>query len=784
MSDKEEEVLDIPEFEKNLPENTTANPSPTAFVVHNPNVTSRQVHLHSTSSHSVPVNLPPYPFPKEDFVNFSKNQPSKYNNNIAIRDEYLQTKFDPLGEKKISKNGFFFDHEKNERIVVSTFTLPGKGKKLYVMATDISKELQFRDSYLFLHKNKSLIKYIANEADKAFLIKNGILQSVFKSRTIGVVTFRSLFLIYGARLLKKGKRLADDYWEELGKNEGFTENDPVIHTVHHSSNNDSLNNFDGTGAGGSDSGGNHGDNYSKIDLKNINKKLFGGADQQGGLNNKLSNYYADIPSNVPIPVSMENHPFITNVKFKKYDEPQYRLKYPQRQYLDNLLLAEPSNEVKQNYLLSSGITNSPILSKPLITFNANGQIYENNSAVITSPGGSVPSSITSSLLNNENLISSNGDNIYYVSCLQGQGIAGAINLSKNIVSPNYRLPVNDRNETDKTKLEELLNSIPLSNSEDLIGKKSNVGLKFYQVNNVIEKVINLQKDESLNNTEETKQADSEPKPEAHTPVKVEHEKPAVKVEAFDLDDNTEDLKVNGNGASIKKVRSLEYAHNATSFNQNINNYGKLRSSQWKYYWFDKTGGYSLVKKNLKKKALQVYEKQQQQQQQTKPQQPQTNLETKPQPQPRPQSANETSSEKQGFGEDKSTEKSKEEKEGEIKPIEGPYFKYTIVPKSHNRKRTNGQQHQKPNDLVELDLNEDSDSEVIDEKVTYLPLNYPISLEDRNKLEKEKQQLLEEYKTSHTELQESELDLSKIEFQHMLKTKTVKRRRFNPNAVIS
>lgn len=672
-------MSEVPEVELKLPANTPDEPHPTAFVVHNPNVSNRQIHLNFTSTHSVPINLPAYPFPKEDFVDYNKYQPESFNDGIALKDEYLQIKFDDKGEKKISKNGYLTEETKNSRIVVSTFTLPGRGKKLYVMATDISKELQFRDSYLFLNKNKSLVKYVTNEADKLFLIKQGILQSVFKSRVIGVITFRSLYLIYGARLISEGKRVVDDYWEELAVAEEFSPSDPVYNLLNLEMN---LGSGDGNDGGSGGSGGDIGEKglrlMGKSDLLRLNKRF---EENQGFIGDGAMGDFTG-NTNVPIPVNVENHPFINNTRFRLHRQKHYRLNYDQKKHLDQLILPEPSTELKQNYLLSSGIANTTILNRPL--YSVNGQVPHPRPVEITSPGGSVPPSITLSLLNNDSLTSSNGDNIYWVTCLQGEGITGTVNLSKNIVTPNYRLNPHG-NRVEKSKLDELATSIPVTANPKLLDRRSHVGLKFSTLKNVVSHICDIE---------------NAPKAE---PV------------AKQLVSSQNRLVLDGRESSTEQLRSLEYLHNAVSANQNINNYRNLRLSQWKYYWFQRSGGYNLTKKNLKRKL--AAEK------------------------PKPDSG----------------------------PIRGELFDYQL-----------GGDKSEEN-VVTIDLNENSDEEVLEEKSMPLPMNYQFSNQDKHDLYRQKGQIVTQFQMAHPEA--NHMDLGKLQFQQLLTAKTIKRKKPNSNSLI-
>ncbi|QNQ00319.1 Chromatin structure-remodeling complex subunit rsc7 [Yarrowia lipolytica] len=140
-------------------------------------------------------------------------------------DEFVVSEFDPEGEKKIDLDG---RPQGGREFRMNTFKLPGRGSKLFMMATECAKELNFRDSYLLFNKNKSLYKMIASQKDKEALIALGLLPYSFRSRVIGIITARSIYRQFGARAIVDGKRVTDDYWEAAAIEQGFTESDPVI----------------------------------------------------------------------------------------------------------------------------------------------------------------------------------------------------------------------------------------------------------------------------------------------------------------------------------------------------------------------------------------------------------------------------------------------------------------------------------------------------------------------------------------------------------------------------
>lgn len=82
-----------------------------------------------------------------------------------------------------------------------------------MLAMDPSKILGYRDSYLFFQRNPSLKRVRINEEEKNMLVGMGLLIAWFKGREVAVVTARSVFKRFGSRIVQKGKRITDDYFE-------------------------------------------------------------------------------------------------------------------------------------------------------------------------------------------------------------------------------------------------------------------------------------------------------------------------------------------------------------------------------------------------------------------------------------------------------------------------------------------------------------------------------------------------------------------------------------------
>jgi chromatin structure-remodeling complex protein RSC7 len=115
---------------------------------------------------------------------------------------------DAEGETKVDKLG---NLEAGRDYRCRTFTVLGRGNRLYMLSTEPARCVGFRDSYLFFTKHRKLHKIIVDDDEKRDMIEREIIPHSYKGRSIGVVTARSVFREFGARIIIGGKRINDDY---------------------------------------------------------------------------------------------------------------------------------------------------------------------------------------------------------------------------------------------------------------------------------------------------------------------------------------------------------------------------------------------------------------------------------------------------------------------------------------------------------------------------------------------------------------------------------------------
>ncbi|KAI0159820.1 hypothetical protein GGR57DRAFT_458772 [Xylariaceae sp. FL1272] len=139
---------------------------------------------------------------------------------VDIVDDELALPEDPEGETKVDKMGHLQDGREYR---CRTFTVAGRGDRLYMLSTEPARCVGFRDSYLFFTKHKRLYKILINDDEKKDMIERDIIPHSYKGRAIGIVTARSVFREFGALIVVGGKRIMDDYEVTKARFEGVVD---------------------------------------------------------------------------------------------------------------------------------------------------------------------------------------------------------------------------------------------------------------------------------------------------------------------------------------------------------------------------------------------------------------------------------------------------------------------------------------------------------------------------------------------------------------------------------
>ncbi|KAL2866743.1 chromatin remodelling complex Rsc7/Swp82 subunit-domain-containing protein [Aspergillus lucknowensis] len=149
----------------------------------------------------------------------------KEGNMMDVIDDEVALPDDPEGETKVDKNGIL---KGDREYRVRTFTILNRGDRQYMLSTEPARCIGFRDSYLFFQKHKLLYKIIIDDDAKRDLIERDIIPHSYKGRAIGVVTARSVFREFGAKIIVGGRKVVDDYNAQAARERGDVDGELAV----------------------------------------------------------------------------------------------------------------------------------------------------------------------------------------------------------------------------------------------------------------------------------------------------------------------------------------------------------------------------------------------------------------------------------------------------------------------------------------------------------------------------------------------------------------------------
>lgn len=161
---------------------------------------------------------PKIPRPDDIFYDDKGNEINVQNDEIVLDEE------DPKGVAKIDSLGFL---KGDRKFRVKTFTVFGKGERQYMVSTEPARLVGFRDSYLLFKTHQSLFKKVCTNEEKMDLIRRHLIPTSYKGRAVNLVTARSIFREFGARMIVDGKKVTDDFWEDQARERGDVEGEPA-----------------------------------------------------------------------------------------------------------------------------------------------------------------------------------------------------------------------------------------------------------------------------------------------------------------------------------------------------------------------------------------------------------------------------------------------------------------------------------------------------------------------------------------------------------------------------
>jgi len=128
-----------------------------------------------------------------------------------VEDDELQTPNNETGDTKISPDG---DLLGERQFKAATFVIPNRHpNRKYMLAIDAARTSGFKDSLYYFRRNPLMWKLTLTQEEKDQLIENGKLSPHLKSRSVTLVTARSAYKLHGAKMIRDGRWIVDDYDE-------------------------------------------------------------------------------------------------------------------------------------------------------------------------------------------------------------------------------------------------------------------------------------------------------------------------------------------------------------------------------------------------------------------------------------------------------------------------------------------------------------------------------------------------------------------------------------------
>ncbi|KAJ2744212.1 chromatin structure-remodeling complex subunit RSC7 [Coemansia sp. BCRC 34301] len=125
---------------------------------------------------------------------------------------------DVAGEAKISRNGEMLG---GREFICPVFRSPyrGNGRRLYVLSMDCCRFTGARDSYMLFKQHPRMKRVETTQLERDLLAERTMIPKVTRFRPIAMISARAAFREFGARLVKDGRYITDDYWEEAKRKE-------------------------------------------------------------------------------------------------------------------------------------------------------------------------------------------------------------------------------------------------------------------------------------------------------------------------------------------------------------------------------------------------------------------------------------------------------------------------------------------------------------------------------------------------------------------------------------
>ncbi|WWC89246.1 uncharacterized protein L201_004166 [Kwoniella dendrophila CBS 6074] len=130
-----------------------------------------------------------------------------------VGDDELILDDDEKGNAKVDAEGRLLGG-REYKLVTFTSATRRNPEKLYTMTIDAARACGYSDSLAFLRRCPQILKLSCTAEERQLLIDIGRIAGNLKHRQVTMVSVRNVYKLMGARVVKGGKWVTDDYYED------------------------------------------------------------------------------------------------------------------------------------------------------------------------------------------------------------------------------------------------------------------------------------------------------------------------------------------------------------------------------------------------------------------------------------------------------------------------------------------------------------------------------------------------------------------------------------------
>ncbi|WVQ80825.1 hypothetical protein IAT38_002932 [Cryptococcus sp. DSM 104549] len=130
-----------------------------------------------------------------------------------VGDDELNLPDDPKGEAKVDASGRLLGGREYKPIVFTSKERRNP-ERVYALTIDAARACGYSDSLAFLRKYPTILKLSCTMGEREMLIDLGRITGNLKHRQVTMVSMHNVYKVMGAKMVKNGRWVTDDYYED------------------------------------------------------------------------------------------------------------------------------------------------------------------------------------------------------------------------------------------------------------------------------------------------------------------------------------------------------------------------------------------------------------------------------------------------------------------------------------------------------------------------------------------------------------------------------------------